>query len=90
MVPVLRDVDQMSFAEFEKELGELARRAQGGTIGMEELTGGTFESGTLDPGDWAASAGNLAVTAAEMPLLRIPRIPYALPSVRPRNFFCFR
>ena len=42
MVPVLRDVDQMSFAEFERELGDIAKRAQAGTIGMEELTGGTF------------------------------------------------
>ncbi len=42
MVPVLRDVDQMSFAEFERELGEIAKRAQAGTIGMEDLTGGTF------------------------------------------------
>jgi len=42
MVPVVRDVDQMSFAEFERQLGELAKKAQAGTIGMEELTGGTF------------------------------------------------
>ena len=42
MVPVLRDVDQMSFAEFEAELGAMAKKAQDGTIGMEELTGGTF------------------------------------------------
>ena len=42
MVPVLRDVDQMSFAEFEAELGAMAGKAQEGTIGMEELTGGTF------------------------------------------------
>jgi 2-oxoglutarate dehydrogenase E2 component (dihydrolipoamide succinyltransferase) len=42
MVPIIRDVDQMNFAEFEKELGEIAARAQAGTIGMEELTGGTF------------------------------------------------
>ncbi len=42
MVPVLRDVDQMSFAQFERDLGELAKKAQDGKIGMEELTGGTF------------------------------------------------
>ena len=42
MVPVLRDVDQMSFAEFESEPGAVARKAQEGTIGMDELTGGTF------------------------------------------------
>jgi 2-oxoglutarate dehydrogenase E2 component (dihydrolipoamide succinyltransferase) len=42
MVPVLRDVDQMSFADFEAELAAVAQKAQDGTIGMEELTGGTF------------------------------------------------
>jgi 2-oxoglutarate dehydrogenase E2 component (dihydrolipoamide succinyltransferase) len=42
MVPVLRDVDQMSFAQFETELGTIARKAQDGAIGMAELTGGTF------------------------------------------------
>lgn len=42
MVPVIRDVDRKSFADFEKELGELAGKAQTGKIGMEELTGGTF------------------------------------------------
>ena len=42
MVPVIRDVDQMSFADFERELVDVAQRAQAGTIGMDELTGGTF------------------------------------------------
>jgi len=42
MVPVIRDVDQMSFAEFEAELNAVAKRAQDGTISMEDLTGGTF------------------------------------------------
>jgi len=42
MVPVIRDVDQMSFAEFERQLGDIALRAQAGTISMEDLTGGTF------------------------------------------------
>ena len=42
MVPVLRDVDQMSFAQFEAELGAMAIKAQEGSIGMDDLTGGTF------------------------------------------------
>ena len=42
MVPVIRDVDQMSFADFEVALNEMAAKAQAGTIGMEDLTGGTF------------------------------------------------
>ena len=42
MVPVIRDVDQMSFADFEGELTAMAAKAQSGSIGMDELTGGTF------------------------------------------------
>jgi 2-oxoglutarate dehydrogenase E2 component (dihydrolipoamide succinyltransferase) len=42
MVPVIRDVDQMSFAEFEASLNAVAKRAQDGTISMDDLTGGTF------------------------------------------------
>jgi len=42
MVPVIRDVDQMSFADFEAALTEMAGKAQAGTIAMDDLTGGTF------------------------------------------------
>ena len=42
MVPVIRDVDQMSFAEFEKALNAVAGRVQDGSVTMEDLTGGTF------------------------------------------------
>ncbi|MDH5455637.1 MAG: 2-oxoglutarate dehydrogenase complex dihydrolipoyllysine-residue succinyltransferase [Gammaproteobacteria bacterium] len=42
MVPVIRDVDQMSFAEFESALTDVAAKAQDGSISMEDLTGGTF------------------------------------------------
>jgi len=42
MVPVVRDVDQMNFAQFESTLAALANKVQDGSIGMEELTGGTF------------------------------------------------
>jgi 2-oxoglutarate dehydrogenase E2 component (dihydrolipoamide succinyltransferase) len=42
MVPVIRDVDQMSFAEFEGALTDMAKKAQEGSISMDDLTGGTF------------------------------------------------
>lgn len=42
MVPVIRDVEQMSFSDFEKALNDMAGKAQSGTIGMDDLTGGTF------------------------------------------------
>jgi 2-oxoglutarate dehydrogenase E2 component (dihydrolipoamide succinyltransferase) len=42
IVPILRDVDQQSFADIEKSIGNFAARARAGTITIEELTGGTF------------------------------------------------
>jgi 2-oxoglutarate dehydrogenase E2 component (dihydrolipoamide succinyltransferase) len=42
IVPVLRDADQLSFADIEKSIGNFAARARAGTITLEELTGGTF------------------------------------------------
>ena len=42
IVPVMRDVDRMDFAGIEKAVAGFAERARGGTITIEELTGGTF------------------------------------------------
>lgn len=42
VTPVLRDADQMSFADIEKTLADLAARARDGKLTLEELTGGTF------------------------------------------------
>ena len=42
VVPVLRDADQMSFAQIEKTIADLGKRAAEGKLAMEELTGGTF------------------------------------------------
>ena len=42
VVPVLRDADQMSFAQIEKAIADLGKRAAEGKLAMEELTGGTF------------------------------------------------
>jgi 2-oxoglutarate dehydrogenase E2 component (dihydrolipoamide succinyltransferase) len=42
MVPVLRNAENMSFAEVEKSVGAYATKAREGTITLEELTGGTF------------------------------------------------
>lgn len=42
MVPVLRDVDQLTFAQIESDIAELGEKAREGKISMEDLTGGTF------------------------------------------------
>src|SRR5262249_62359408 len=42
VVPVVRDCDQKSLAQIEKEIADLGRRAREGTLKIEEMQGGTF------------------------------------------------
>ena len=42
VVPILRDADQMSYAEIEQSIRNMGARARDGKLGIEELTGGTF------------------------------------------------
>ncbi len=42
MVPVLRDADHLGFADIEKKIGELAKKARDGKISFSDLEGGTF------------------------------------------------
>jgi len=42
MVPVLRNVDLLSFAQIESDVAELGKKARDGTMSLEDLTGGTF------------------------------------------------
>ena len=42
VVPVVRDADQMSIAEIEKEIGRLGRAARDGELTMADMQGGTF------------------------------------------------
>ena len=42
VVPILRDADQMSYAEIEQAIRDMGMRARDGKLGIEELTGGTF------------------------------------------------
>ncbi len=42
VVPILRNVDQMSLADIEKTIGEFGKKAKEGTLTVEEMTGGTF------------------------------------------------
>jgi 2-oxoglutarate dehydrogenase E2 component (dihydrolipoamide succinyltransferase) len=42
VVPILRNADQMSFAEVEKKIAEYGAKARDGKLGIEEMTGGTF------------------------------------------------
>ncbi len=42
VVPVIRNAEQMSFADIENTIGDFGRRAKDGSLKMEEMKGGTF------------------------------------------------
>jgi len=42
VVPVIRDADQMGFADIEKSIADFGKRVRDGSLKLEELTGGTF------------------------------------------------
>jgi 2-oxoglutarate dehydrogenase E2 component (dihydrolipoamide succinyltransferase) len=42
VVPVIRNIDAMSFAEIETKITEIGRQVRDGTLKLEQLTGGTF------------------------------------------------
>ena len=42
VVPVVRNADSMSFADIEKAIADLGKRAKDGTLTMDDMTGGTF------------------------------------------------
>ena len=42
VVPILRNADQMSFADIEKKIAEYGQKAKDGKLGIDEMTGGTF------------------------------------------------
>jgi 2-oxoglutarate dehydrogenase E2 component (dihydrolipoamide succinyltransferase) len=42
VVPVVRNVDQMGFADIEKAIGALGKKAKDGALTIEDMTGGTF------------------------------------------------
>jgi 2-oxoglutarate dehydrogenase E2 component (dihydrolipoamide succinyltransferase) len=42
VVPILRNADQMSFADIEKKIAEFGQKAKDGKLGLDDMTGGTF------------------------------------------------
>ena len=63
VVPVVRNVDQMSFSQIEKEIGRLAERAKNNQLTLEELQGGTF----------SISNGGIYGSMMSTPLLNMPQ-----------------
>ncbi len=63
VVPVVREVDHLGFAQIEKEIARLAERAKNNTITLDELQGGTF----------SISNGGIYGSLMSTPLLNMPQ-----------------
>ena len=63
VVPVIRDADRLSFAEIEKTIAELAKRARDGTLSIEEMQGGTF----------TITNGGIYGSLMSTPILNVPQ-----------------
>ena len=63
VVPVLRDVDELSFAEIEKNIKEISEKARDGKLTIEDLQGGTF----------TISNGGVYGSMLSTPILNLPQ-----------------
>ena len=63
VVPAVRNVESMSFAGIEKEIGHLAGKARNGTITVEDMAGGTF----------TVSNGGVYGSLMGTPILNLPQ-----------------
>jgi 2-oxoglutarate dehydrogenase E2 component (dihydrolipoamide succinyltransferase) len=63
VVPVVRDADRLGFADVEKRIADLGRRARDGKLTIDELTGGTF----------TISNGGVYGSLMSMPILNPPQ-----------------
>jgi len=64
MVPVIRNAENLSFAELESAVGAYAKRAREGTISLDELTGGTF----------TITNGGVFGSLLSTPILNMPQV----------------
>jgi 2-oxoglutarate dehydrogenase E2 component (dihydrolipoamide succinyltransferase) len=72
VVPVLRNAEQMSFAQIELAIRNFAVRARDGKLGVDEMTGGTF---TITNGattqTWSDTAHTAAFTAGQRAVVKV-------------------
>ena len=64
VVPVVRDADKKSFAEIEREIGELALKARERRLALEDLQGGTF----------TITNGGIFGSLVSTPILNAPQV----------------
>ena len=77
VVPVLRNADELSFADIEKNIKEISEKARDGKLTIEDLQGGTF----------TISNGGVYGSMLSTPILNLPQscLLYTSPSPRDRQ-----
>jgi 2-oxoglutarate dehydrogenase E2 component (dihydrolipoamide succinyltransferase) len=64
LVPVVRDADRKSFAEIERDIADLGKKARDGKLSLEELQGGTF----------TITNGGIFGSLVSTPILNFPQV----------------
>ena len=64
VVPVVRDADRKSFAEIERDIADLGKKAREGKLTLEDLSGGTF----------TITNGGIFGSLVSTPILNIPQV----------------
>ena len=64
VVPVLRDADRKSFAEIERDIADLGKKARDGKLALEDLSGGTF----------TITNGGIFGSLVSTPILNVPQV----------------
>lgn len=65
-MPVIRNAEKMNFAEIEKEINSLAKKATSGTISIDEMAGGSF----------TISNGGVYGSLLSTPIINPPQVPF--------------
>src|SRR5207244_12550142 len=90
VVPVLRDADRKNFAEIEREIADLAKRARENKLSLAELQGGTFT--ITNGGAFGSLLSTPILNAAQVGRVGIhkseqgPGVSHATIALRPRMY----
>ena len=91
VVPILRNADQMSFAQIEKKIAEYGVKARDGKLGIEEMTGGTFS--ISNGGTFGSMMSTPIINPPQSAILGVhatkdrAMVEYGVVVVRPMNYF---
>lgn len=88
VVPVLRSADKMTFAQIEFEIGRYAKKANAGTLSIDEMTGGTFT--ISNGGTFGSLSGTPIINPPQSAILGMHSIVHRPVCIGPQNLIVAR